>query len=233
MAEWELLPNTEINRQKLVKIMNGPNNVRVLRGSVETIFRWLLTEYARRVEPIRPEWCWGYNYRKIEGSNVWSKHAYALAVDLNAPDNPLGVPPEQVMTKVQIDQCHALEQESDGVLRWGGDFGRPDPMHWEIIGTPEQANTLATKIRRAQVTEPANVWAHDIDPTANKYSAGGAMFTLLQRSKTLNTLPTDLAALHATVAAAVASTESDFNALDAALVLINAKLDTLLARHPE
>lgn len=153
---WPLIVNDPAGRAKLSVLpsLAEPNNVRVRAGDVLTVFQWLLEQYARRVEPIRPEWCWGYNYRKIEGTNTWSKHAYALAVDLNAPLNPMGVPTHTVMTDRQISECHALERESDYVLRWGGDFTRPDAMHWEINQSPAAVKKLATKIRQGEAMTP-------------------------------------------------------------------------------
>jgi D-alanyl-D-alanine carboxypeptidase-like protein len=151
---WPVIPNTDAGRSKLVALVlpGGamPHTVRVLAGDVATIARWHVREYHRRVEPIEPAGCWGWNVRKIGDGPDWSNHAAACAWDLNAPDNPDGVPPTRVMTSAQIEQCHALERESNGVLRWGGDWSDPDPMHWEIVGTRAQAAVLAKRIRNQE-----------------------------------------------------------------------------------
>lgn len=147
---WPVVPNTDAGRRRLAGLKlpgTMPHPVRVLAGDVATIARWHVAEYHRRVEPIKPAGCWGWNVRLIGDGPDWSNHAAACAWDLNAPDNPDGAPPRKVMTPAQIDQCHALERESDGVLRWGGDWSDPDPMHWEVVGTPAQAAALAWKIR--------------------------------------------------------------------------------------
>jgi hypothetical protein len=128
--------------------------VRVLDGDVATIARWHVREYHRRVEPIEPAGCWGWNVRKIGDGPDWSNHAAACAWDLNAPDNPDGVPTSKVMTTRQIAECHALERESGGVLRWGGDWSDPDAMHWEIVGTRAQAAAFAKKIRNEEDDMP-------------------------------------------------------------------------------
>lgn len=150
---WRVIPNTAAGRAKLAVVIDGKgHDVRVLAGDVETIARWHIQEYARRVETINPDWCWGHNDRFIGTSKtVKSNHASGTAWDLNAPLNPDGVPTSRVMTPRQIRECHELEAESGGVLRWGGDWERdPDAMHWEIQGTPVQAAVFARKIRTGE-----------------------------------------------------------------------------------
>lgn len=151
---WPVIPDTAAGRSKLTNLVlpGGPMDhpVLVLDGDVATIAEWHVREYHRRVERIESAGCWGWNVRKIGKTNVWSCHAAACAWDLNAPDNPDGVPTKKVMTGRQIDECHELENESDGVLRWGGDWSDPDAMHWEIVGTPAEAAALARKIRNEE-----------------------------------------------------------------------------------
>jgi hypothetical protein len=152
---WPVIPNTDAGRRRLADlVLPGamPHPVRVLDGDVATIARWHVREYHRRVEPIEPAGCWGWNVRKIGDGPDWSNHAAACAWDLNAPDNPDGTPTSKVMTPAQIHECHKLERASGGVLRWGGDWSDPDAMHWEIVGTPGQAAVFAEKIRNEEDT---------------------------------------------------------------------------------
>lgn len=147
---WPVIPNTDAGRAKLAElILPGKMNhkVRVLAGDVHTIAKWHVAEYQKRVEPINPTGCWGWNVRKIGDGPDWSNHAAACAWDLNAPDNPDGVPTKKVMTARQIEECHKLEKESKGVLRWGGDWSDPDAMHWEIVGTPAQVAAFAKTLK--------------------------------------------------------------------------------------
>lgn len=65
-----------------------------------------------------------------------SAHAYALAIDLDAKQNPLGGP---VAFSPAFVKCF-----TDAGFDWGGDFKRKDPMHfsfaWEgrdQTGTPQ------------------------------------------------------------------------------------------------
>lgn len=150
---WPIVPDTTAGRRRLADLQlpgTMPHPVRVLAGDVATIARWHVAEYHRRVEPIKPAGCWGWNVRLIGDGPDWSNHAAACAWDLNAPDNPDGVPTRKVMTPQQIHECHKLERESGGVLRWGGDWSDPDAMHWEIVGTPAQAAVFAEKIRNEE-----------------------------------------------------------------------------------
>lgn len=140
-----------------------PNGIRA--GDVATIMRWQLDRYRETVEPIVAGTCWGYNRKKIEGSDDWSNHASGTAWDINAPQHPMGPPTRTNMSQREIDACHKIEAASEGTLRWGGDFGRPDPMHWEIIGTPAQCARFAKRIREAEVD------AKDIEAIAQRTAA--------------------------------------------------------------
>lgn len=73
---------------------------------------------------------WSYENRRTRGAEVRSNHAFGLAVDINALANPLGTAgdmPEEVVR----------QWEAEGG-EWGGDWQRPDPMHFESHLTPEQ-----------------------------------------------------------------------------------------------
>jgi hypothetical protein len=73
---------------------------------------------------------WSYENRSMRGAEVRSNHAFGIAVDINALANPLGTAgdmPEQVV--------RAWEAEGG---EWGGDWERPDPMHFETHLTPLQ-----------------------------------------------------------------------------------------------
>lgn len=78
--------------------------------------------------------CWGYSNRPIAGTQTASNHSWGLAVDINAPRNPMRSP-------LTTDMPAWLPQlwESYG-FAWGGRWTRtPDPMHYEYMGTPAQA----------------------------------------------------------------------------------------------
>jgi len=235
---WPVVPDTTAGRAKLdrgplIRDITVPNGV--LAGDVAFVFRWLAREYDRRVERLAGGECWGWFVKKIEGSDTYSNHAAGCAVDFNAPDNPMGVPTTRSMTAAQIAECHELERESGGVLRWGGDFSRPDPMHWEIVGTAAQVATLANRIEEQNVTAPTAaqnadaVAAKDIDPGPGGYSWAGATWTILARSNILNALPGQLTDLRDELDARVQDVDDELDGMGASLALVVAMLHQLLA----
>jgi len=128
-----------------------PNGI--LKGDVAVIARWQMAQYEARVEPLVPGTCWGWDAKKISGSDEWSNHASATAWDNNATQHPMGTPASHNMSTAQIRECHEIEAESEDTLRWGADFSRPDPMHWEIIGSRTQVARFAAKIRAGQADD--------------------------------------------------------------------------------
>lgn len=72
--------------------------------------------------------------RPIRGGHTPSMHSYALAVDINAPANPLGA--DAAHTFFQPDSLVVQEFKQAGWV-WGGDWsGRRDAMHfqWARVG---------------------------------------------------------------------------------------------------
>lgn len=78
---------------------------------------------------------WGYAHREVGGRwtdsgfvggvGVWSMHAYGVAVDVNAADNP-----RQRTLRTDIPARTVARWEDHGFY-WGGRFKTPDPMHFE------------------------------------------------------------------------------------------------------
>jgi len=130
-----------------VKVPNG-----VLKGDVAIVLRWVAERFHETVEPLAGGTCWGWYVKSIEGSTSISNHASGTAIDLNADQHPMGVAASKTFTAAQIGACHAIIKACGGVVRWGGDYtGRPDPMHWEIVGTRTQVAALAARIQRGEL----------------------------------------------------------------------------------
>jgi hypothetical protein len=128
-----------------VRFPNG-----ILAGDVAVIARWQLERYEATVEPLVAGECWGWYDKVIEGSSTISNHAAACAWDINARKYPMGQPRARLMPAAKITACHAIIATAGGVLRWGGDYtGRPDVMHWEVVGTPAEAHAFANTLRKA------------------------------------------------------------------------------------
>lgn len=67
--------------------------------------------------------------RPIRGGKTLSMHSYALAVDINAPLNPLGAPVDRTLFKPDSLVVGAFKEEG---WVWGGDWkGRRDAMHFQ------------------------------------------------------------------------------------------------------
>jgi hypothetical protein len=158
---WPVVPRSAVDEEPLIRNVRVPNGM--LKGDVAFIFRWLAERYDKRVEPIVAGQCWGWFVKTIEGSSTISNHASGTAIDINAPQNPMGSgTTKRSMTTAQINECHKLEDESDDVLRWGGDFGRNDPMHWEIVGSRAACRAFVAKVTKT-VTPPRKVTYMNFD----------------------------------------------------------------------
>ena len=92
------------------------------------IFQAEAPAYAAEID-ISPD-DWSYNNRKIRGGDSKSMHSWGIAIDVNALTNVLGT--EGDMPQAVVDAWEAEGGE------WGGDWTRPDPMHFESHLTPAQ-----------------------------------------------------------------------------------------------
>jgi len=67
-----------------------------------------------------------FNIRPIAGSNNWSNHSWACAIDLSPGSNRFNT--KTTLSRIVIDAFRAHG------ARWGGDYkGRKDPMHFEFV----------------------------------------------------------------------------------------------------
>lgn len=122
----------------------------VVRKEIAPLVAALLeaTEKRHRYD-VKAGQTWGYACRPIRGSQKPSNHSWGLAIDINAPANPMGptfrsdMPPAMV---AMWSKCG---------FYWGGWYRqRPDAMHFEYIGRPaDVAQHLA--IARQHLAGPA------------------------------------------------------------------------------
>jgi hypothetical protein len=73
---------------------------------------------------------WSYQNRAVRGEAVKSNHSFGLAIDINALRNPLGSRGD-----MPVEVVRQWRLEGGG---WGGDWSRPDPMHFETHLTPAE-----------------------------------------------------------------------------------------------
>lgn len=98
---------------------------------------------------IRPGETWGYACRPIANTSTPSNHSQGTAVDINAPRNPRrkrGLP----MVTDMPPWMRRLWK--DNGWRWGGDFAWPDPMHYEFMGSVDDARRRAAGLRHFLAT---------------------------------------------------------------------------------
>jgi hypothetical protein len=127
--------------RKTVVLSNGVKLP--VRAEIAELIGLLCEETMRRGYRLVPGWCWGYACRKIAGSSSWSNHAWALAVDLNAPKNPM-------TSRLVTDMPSWMPAlwKSYG-FRWGGDYrGKKDAMHYEFMGSVAEAKAQTERARR-------------------------------------------------------------------------------------
>jgi len=86
----------------------------------------------------------GNNFRAVRGyedefkatgdPDFLSNHAFGLAMDFNVGTNPMGKP---IRSDFPRDEVYALCKRVG--LSWGREWSRPDPMHFEWLGTRTEA----------------------------------------------------------------------------------------------
>lgn len=131
--------------------------VALRKGDASVVLLWFANQWHTRVESLEWPGIWGYASRNIRGSTTSvSNHASGTAIDLNAPEHPLGTAPSRSLSPAQIATIHRILAEADGVIRWGGDYtGRQDPMHGELNAAAAAVKAVADRIRSSQSSGPA------------------------------------------------------------------------------
>lgn len=122
----------------------------------ELIFRKLvagIAEIRRRYGLSEIKAYGAYNKRYISGTTVWSRHSWALAVDLNAETNPYSYAGETDYPAAARAEIRAMCQRLG--IRWGLDYtGKKDAMHFEYEGTVAEAAAL-TRVLLLSPVSPA------------------------------------------------------------------------------
>lgn len=96
---------------------------------LERLFEARAPEYAASVALGELD-DWSYQNRAVRGEAVKSNHSFGLAIDINALANPLGSGGDMPVEVIR-------QWRAEGGA-WGGDWSRPDPMHFETHLTPAE-----------------------------------------------------------------------------------------------
>lgn len=127
------------NASKMTTVRAGGTALSV-RAELAPLVEWLVNETTARGYALRHGQCWGFANRAIRGTNRPSNHSWGLAVDLNAPANPMSA---QLVTDMPGWMVELWTSKS---FRWGGHYtGRKDAMHYEFMGTPDDARRLVAE----------------------------------------------------------------------------------------
>ncbi len=125
------------------------------RQEIIPLLAWLMDETERRGYNIRPDWSWGFDCRQIRGSNAPSLHSWGLAIDINAPVNPMlkGSPGWQWLHdhgRTDMPAWMPPLWKSMG-FGWGGDYGtRQDAMHMEVKVSPADVARITASIGKGE-----------------------------------------------------------------------------------
>jgi len=143
-------PGSLLGTTSYVSRSTGGQTIRT-QVRAEIVELWnLLFQIADRVHNY-PTWSqrngenwgpWGLACRAVAGSNTPSGHSMALAVDINAPNNPMSSRWQSDMPPPMV-----AHYESCGMF-WGGRFtGTFDPMHYAYCFAP---GSVAGHVARAR-----------------------------------------------------------------------------------
>lgn len=125
-------PNCQYSKWVTITLSNGQRLS--VRGEISFLVKGLCEETMRRGYGLVNGWCWGSACRAIRGTSTASNHSWGLAVDLNAPNNPMSSKLITDMPRWMVDLWERYG------FRWGGRYRtRPDAMHYEYMGTPADA----------------------------------------------------------------------------------------------
>lgn len=149
---WPASPDLPLRRLAVNGVAFVPGIVD--NDDVAVVLGYVADQFDQRVEPLVAGWCWGFAYRENRNNpDALSRHSGGIAIDVNAPAHPNGVPTRATFTAPQIAEVHAILAEVDHIVRWGGDYtGTPDAMHFEIDGSPTEVAQVATRLKEDEVT---------------------------------------------------------------------------------
>jgi hypothetical protein len=100
-------------------------------------------ETALKATGYKPHSRWAYNCRKIKGSDAFSLHSYGIAIDIDPADNPFteGDPFAGKLQPIHVKAVLAIRNAKGKVVwSWGGNWRKPDRMHFQIDQGPDDVD---------------------------------------------------------------------------------------------
>lgn len=167
------------NASKMTTVRAGGVALSV-RAELAPLVEMLVNETTARGYALRHGQCWGFANRAIRGTKRPSNHSWGLAVDLNAPANPMSA------TLVTDMPGWMVELWTSKGFRWGGHYtGRKDAMHYEFMGTPDDARRHIAEMgggtAPAGSPSPASAPSVATGPLLRRGAEGAAVRRLQER----------------------------------------------------
>ena len=130
-----------------IKSYPVPGTNRKLRcaEAVAPLLIGFAAEFHALIEPINEGGLdeWGYAFRMVRGTtDKLSCHSSGTAIDLNATKHPLAAVGTFPAEKVPMLKALAKKYR----LAWGGEWTRPDEMHFEVCVNAEKAAKRILKL---------------------------------------------------------------------------------------
>lgn len=148
-AQWNVHRDVKVIFEEFLTRMHKECNYRY--GEIYDDWSYIL-------RPIR-----GYEkkYLLTKNPRYLSEHSWALSVDVNSTQNPMG---DKLITDMPIRWINEVAPEYG--IEWGGNWkNRPDAMHFQFNGTPNDAARITGEIigRRAKAKLMAKLDKDDLD----------------------------------------------------------------------
>lgn len=110
--------------EDIIQLPHLPKRIFCNRDLIKPLRQALVNLIARGHKDELHSWDGCFNIREQRGSTQTSLHSWAIAIDLNAAENPLGKPP--VLSDGFV-KCF-----TDAGFDWGGNWKRKDGMHFQL-----------------------------------------------------------------------------------------------------
>ena len=129
--------------ERLVALPGVTGGVRA--GDVATVLGHVVARIDAEIAPVDEMSSWGWAHREVRGGGDVSNHASGTAVDVDAPQHPMGE--EGTFTPDELATLRSILEDVAPAVVWGGDFdGRKDEMHFEIVGDAAAVAEVAARL---------------------------------------------------------------------------------------
>jgi peptidoglycan hydrolase-like protein with peptidoglycan-binding domain len=133
-------------------------------------------EAALRSSGYTPKSSWAYNCRKIAGSDSLSLHSYGVAIDLDPGQNPYSSG-DKYSGAIKADHVAAVlavrNASGDRVWAWGGNWSKPDRMHFQLDRGPDAVDVDWATVPGGQAVASRGSSPTPASPPAKASSAAG------------------------------------------------------------